>query len=331
MRIKFIGAMALGLLLFAPSAGRADVSFAYQGRLLDATGKVLVNNLSHRIKFSIYDQVVGGNPLWNCERDVSLSADGQFSVELSGNSVSGGTLGALFAANFDRPLYIGLTVVSDPNGGGELSPRQKIMTVPKAVWAADCIAAKGNISIAGVSSNKIANVTQNVSAGTLSTPGLFKCGSLAAGNLTAPNVVVGGSVEGRGVIPVGGIVVWNGAANQIPAGWALCNGQRVNGILTPNLLNLFVVGAGSAGYSLGSTGGEIYHTLAESEMPKHRHSYSFTGGDVALAWGSGNSLYCQHNQYPKNTNGPMTEYEGGGGAHENRPPYYALCYIMRVR
>jgi microcystin-dependent protein len=20
---------------------------------------------------------------------------------------------------------------------------------------------------------------------------------------------------------------------------------------------------------------------------------------------------------------------GGGGAHENRPPYYALCYIMK--
>jgi len=21
---------------------------------------------------------------------------------------------------------------------------------------------------------------------------------------------------------------------------------------------------------------------------------------------------------------------GGGGAHENRPPYYALCYIMKT-
>jgi hypothetical protein len=26
---------------------------------------------------------------------------------------------------------------------------------------------------------------------------------------------------------------------------------------------------------------------------------------------------------------PSTNNTGGGGAHENRPPYYALCYIMK--
>lgn len=26
-----------------------------------------------------------------------------------------------------------------------------------------------------------------------------------------------------------------------------------------------------------------------------------------------------------------TEAAGGGGAHENRPPYYVLAYVMRVR
>lgn len=25
-----------------------------------------------------------------------------------------------------------------------------------------------------------------------------------------------------------------------------------------------------------------------------------------------------------------TNYTGGDGAHENRPPYYALAYIMRL-
>ena len=328
MRMKFIGAMALALLLSAPFAGRADVSFAYQGRLLDEKGNVLANNnLNHSIKFSLYDQATGGEALWTCTRDVLLSAnDGQFSVELSGNSVSGGTLGALFAANVNKTLYIGLTVGNE----AEISPRQKIMTVPKALRAADCMAAKGNISVAGVSSAKVATISQAVSAGTLSTPGQLKCTSLAAGSLTVPNVVVGGAVEGKGVIPVGGIVVWSGAINDIPTGWALCNGQKVNGVQTPNLLDRFVVGVGS-GYNLGDVGGEAAHTLSEAEMPKHRHSYSFTGGDLALAWSGDNDFYCQHNQYSKNKNAPWTDYAGGGQAHENRPPYYALCYIMRVR
>ena len=26
-----------------------------------------------------------------------------------------------------------------------------------------------------------------------------------------------------------------------------------------------------------------------------------------------------------------TSHAGGGSAHENRPPFYALCYIMRVK
>ena len=27
---------------------------------------------------------------------------------------------------------------------------------------------------------------------------------------------------------------------------------------------------------------------------------------------------------------PNTNNDGGGGSHENRPPYYALCYIMKT-
>ena len=328
MRMKFIGAMALALLLLAPSAGRADVSFAYQGRLLTATGDVL-SSLNYSIKFSIYDQISGGDALWTCTRDVLLSEDGQFSVELSGNSVSGGTLGALFAANVNKTLYIGLTVVKVGNtsiNDAEISPRQKIMTVPKAAWAADCMAAKGNLSVVNKVSAKNFSSSQAVSAGSLSTPGQLKCGSLAAGSLTAPNVAVKGAVEGKGVIPIGGIVIWSGAVNQIPSGWALCNGSDG----TPDLRDRFVVGAGS-GYKLSGKGGEVTHKPAEAEMPRHRHSYSFDGADLALAWASGNALYCQHNQYSGNKNSPFTDYAGGDQPHENRPPYYALCYIMRVR
>lgn len=54
---------------------------------------------------------------------------------------------------------------------------------------------------------------------------------------------------GNGV-PKGGIIIWSGAVNQIPSGWTLCDGN--NG--TPNLMDRFVVGAGS-GYAVAATGG----------------------------------------------------------------------------
>src|SRR3990172_3920103 len=64
-----------------------------------------------------------------------------------------------------------------------------------------------------------------------------------------------GNVEGSG-IPSGGIILWSGPADQIPSGWALCDGA--NG--TPDLRDRFVVGAGG-GYEIGATGGEAKHPL----------------------------------------------------------------------
>ena len=43
------------------------------------------------------------------------------------------------------------------------------------------------------------------------------------------------------ILPYGSIIIWHGIVNNIPKGWALCNGT--NG--TPNLVDRFIVGAGS--------------------------------------------------------------------------------------
>lgn len=87
---------------------------------------------------------------------------------------------------------------------------------------------------------------------------------VTANNLTVINdltvdtdVSVGGSVtayefSGYGSVPLGAIILWSGAT--VPAGWALCNGQTVNGILTPDLRNRFVVATGGE-YTIGNTGG----------------------------------------------------------------------------
>ena len=59
-------------------------------------------------------------------------------------------------------------------------------------------------------------------------------------HINATGIATASSFEGHGIIPVGGIIMWHGADNAVPANWRLCNGQ----FGTPDLRNQFVVGRG---------------------------------------------------------------------------------------
>lgn len=52
------------------------------------------------------------------------------------------------------------------------------------------------------------------------------------------------------LVPSGVVMMWSGAANAIPSGYIICDGN--NG--TPDLRNRFVIGAGDT-YAVGATGG----------------------------------------------------------------------------
>ena len=54
------------------------------------------------------------------------------------------------------------------------------------------------------------------------------------------------------------------------------------------------------------------------------------GGDIDDSWKQQNNLYLTHNKYNYNNN-RVTDSAGGDQPHENRPPYYAMCFIMRVK
>ena len=121
------------------------------------------------------------------------------------------------------------------------------------------------------------------------------------------------------MIPKGGIIIWSGSANDIPTGWVLCDGS--NG--TPDLRDRFVLGAGN-NYAVGSTGGEATHTLTIDEMPKHNHTTqwkNYTGG-------GGSGLTDPVNPETGDFYIP-TSYVGNNQPHNNMPPYYSLCYIMK--
>ncbi len=127
------------------------------------------------------------------------------------------------------------------------------------------------------------------------------------------------------MVPKGAIIVWSGSVNDIPSGWVLCDGT--NG--TPDLRNRFVLGAGNR-YAVDATGGEEEHTLTINEMPKHSHKYtSPLQGDDNAGIGTGNHYNKETFMHPT-INGESTESIGGSQPHNNMPPYYALCYIMRT-
>ena len=126
----------------------------------------------------------------------------------------------------------------------------------------------------------------------------------------------------EGEIPPGVIVMWSGAVSEIPNGWVLCDGN--NG--TPCLLDRFVVGAGST-YNVGDTGGEATHKLTVLELPRHVHSLNMIDKEDTLAPVK-NILGTKGNSY--GSNNAMTGVQGDDKPHNNMPPYYALCYIMKI-
>ena len=160
------------------------------------------------------------------------------------------------------------------------------------------------------------------------------------------------SQDGGAGVPAGTILPWYGQLVNMPRGFALCNGS--NG--TPDLRNRFIVGAGST-YALGVTGGADKVALTASQLPSHYHAvgqmqsnnagrffiingwnYSLTctlptGGQYAGWNGSGGGHgYSGVSTYAYNhiTSLPVQASGSTDTSHENRPPYYALYYIMKL-
>ena len=329
--------------MIAAGLATAATSFSYQGVLRGATGEA-VSVKNQVISFKIYDGPASETALWGRKCSVLLDDDGLFNVELSdaaGSAIEGldQELDAVIAAHAGATLYIGLTV---QGSSGEIRPRQKILSVPLASYAYDVSLAKRDFTVTGkatfnateTTGNAVVNGTNTVK--TLSvTDGAVLAGdvrvtgelNLMGGSLAMPAgsaFTIGGV---SAVLPKGIIVMWSGSQASIPSGWALCNG--LNG--TPDLRDRFIVGAGRA-YGVGATGGADSVTLTINQMPYHAHeyfgddhlivgatyAYSRSGMDAISDSKSGASAFFK------------TTYKGGDQPHENRPPYYALCFIIKL-
>ena len=165
------------------------------------------------------------------------------------------------------------------------------------------------------------------------------------------------TISTNGEVPIGGIVIWSGASNAIPTHWSLCSGQTVNGNVTPDLRNRFIVGAGST-YSVDATGGSAHTPVVSHDHstnstgshshgvsdPGHNHTYhrwhtqevkhgDATNRRAPRVNDTGSTTGSRTTGISINANGNHTHTistAGESGTNKNLPPYYALCYIMRT-
>lgn len=205
------------------------------------------------------------------------------------------------------------------------------------------------LSNAAVTSEKLQSSTNNNNERAVGTDHI-KDGSITAEKLSS-------NLE---YFPAGGIVMWYGSTTRqpviingvtyqgIPSGWVLCdgnaagNGALINGIKIPDLRNKFIVGASdntgtgvvfdatngttSGSYGITNTGGEVAHKLSLNEMPSHSH--------LLGRYSANSNVNTQTSNYANACNNPYgpdsTQPAGANYFHENRPPYYALAYIIKV-
>jgi len=333
----------------------APTSFFYQGVLRAGDGSAIQADMAV-VTFRLYDVATGGTALWTGDKTATLDPTGLFSVELDGGATFDKAVAD--AAKNGKSLYVGLTV---KGSAGEIQPRQKIVPALTAVLARNAKAsqgdfqAEGSVEVAGGITMSGTNVL-NVGAIEVLGQELRVKGSAAfdadvrvangldvVGTCTINNVVP--------TVPLGTIIMWSGDETDIPAGWRLCNENTnlvVNGVTLhiPDLTGRFVVGSDSANseYAVGKTGGAAEVALDVVHLPKHRHEYA----NDDEPWKDKDTVSKVINRVKdqvynfdfdkgSNSHGTLYETSSTGGdekgnvvPHENRPPYYALCFIIKV-
>jgi hypothetical protein len=196
--------------------------------------------------------------------------------------------------------------------------------------------------------------------------------TLIASNIYTSQQVAGSAIttvapDLYSLLPFGTVVMWAGDINDIPVGWALCNGQTIqtpnNGDFTvPNLTDQFVMGAGGAtAANTNMSGGPDPHThnitisdqsFQTSTDGTHNHSMTF---NTTLAMSSGKTSYYtlyygvdnghSSNNRDDSTNTQNTSSDGSHNhsvsvgfnnvvsATQNggiNPAWYSLAYIFKI-
>ena len=273
------------------------------------------------------------------ELAAAINDDASFSTTIT-NSIatkmplSGGTFtGSVIVGNGGTSVSdAGLVVSADDSGAA-------IMLQRSGSGRFDCSVANESGSLVfrtGSDSSTVAGLSNRLSingstgnitaAGTL-TANTFSGSGASLTNIPAANItgtlpaIDGSNLTGIVSIPAGMIMIWSGAANAIPSGFTLCDGNNS----TPDLRDRFVVGAQNS-YNVGNTGG----ATSGSDTVNISFSVSGTTGGPSTTGAAGGfqtSIGARENH---------THSFSGSGSDSDTvtiatlPPYYALCYVMKT-
>lgn len=164
---------------------------------------------------------------------------------------------------------------------------------------------------------------------------------------------------GGGNVPTGSITMFAGLTAQLPADWVRCDGTSYDTSAQSALFAAIGYEWGGSGANfnvpdfetnnvfpraadndseVAQTGGQSTHTLITGELPSHTHSitpnphshtYSHRGAVVSNGGGgpaSNDGLQNATTATADLTIGSV----GSDSAHENKPPYASIYYIIKL-
>lgn len=187
--------------------------------------------------------------------------------------------------------------------------------------------------------------------------------------LTSTGVRFPDASEQTAALPLGTVVVWTGSIASIPTGWQLCDGTGGSPDLRDRFVvgagNTYAVGDTGGDVSVVLTAPQLpdhTHTAPSSLAPAGSHTHTVTIGTDGL---HAHPLSARRGGGPIGAGGtPVARSTGGGvsvsgagthshttsispanphshtasatltatadDAHENRPPYYAIAFIIHL-
>lgn len=149
----------------------------------------------------------------------------------------------------------------------------------------------------------------------------------------------------------GTVKMWAGQVAKIPADYMLCDGsvllntdypelyenlgglhgtEGTTGFKLPDMRDRFVVGYNNQNSDydiIGHKGGYKEITLTVDQMPSHTHQFPGVRTDSNNWRGTGEPV----GSWTVYGDTKSTQSTGGNKAHENRPPYFVIAYIIKVK
>lgn len=327
-------ALLIALITLAACAAVANVPpvISYQGKVTsDGVPKA---DGTYPMTFAIYDAATGGNLKWSETNPSVQVKGGVFSVML-------GSITPFPADLFDGgTLYFGVAFGDE----AEMTPRQQIASVAFAQVSKTVV--DGSITVGKLAANAVTS------------------DKIAPGAITADKIATNVSA-----VPDGVIVMWSGSIANIPPGWVLCNGQNgspdlrdkfvvaagaaypvaaTGGVATNNMAHSHTANLHAHDASHGHTA---------STAPDHRHGVDFYTQQSTMYYPSRSPTGANQDVLDFRHTHRVLGDTGWGGNHthtisnagfstgnqtdrgmdpqlstavENRPPYYALAYIMKL-